>query len=129
MKFNPQWKRFNVIGSQNQYAASNNGEIYFAKKTSNDWEKKAIKKGKNGYYTTVIKKKRYYIHRLIADVFISNFKNTKDKNGDIRNTVDHIDGDKGNNNANNLEWVSQLENNRRYINGKNIIQPTNQLIN
>lgn len=44
------------------------------------------------------------IHKLIADYFIPNPENKK--------CVNHIDGNKLNNNINNLEWCTSLENNR-----------------
>lgn len=46
------------------------------------------------------------IHRLVATFFVPN------PHPDICTTVNHIDGDKLNNYATNLEWVSQGENNR-----------------
>lgn len=45
------------------------------------------------------------IHRLVAHAFCEGFS-------EIRNTVNHIDGNKFNNKASNLEWVSQSENNK-----------------
>ena len=50
------------------------------------------------------KQKRQYIHRLVATAFVE---------GDTSLTVDHIDGNKLNNNPDNLEWVSRSENTRR----------------
>lgn len=47
-------------------------------------------------------KKRYYIHRLVADAFIDNFENKKE--------VNHIDGIRINNQLSNLEWVTRSEN-------------------
>ena len=50
--------------------------------------------------------------RVVAHTFVPGYCEEK-------NTVDHIDGDKANNKATNLEWVSQGENNlRAYNNGK-----------
>lgn len=49
-------------------------------------------------------KKAFYVHRLVAEAFIENPNNEE--------TVNHKDGNKLNNNANNLEWVSYSENNQ-----------------
>ena len=49
------------------------------------------------------KDKKYhmrYVHRLVAQAFMSNEKET----------VNHIDGDKHNNNVDNLEWATRSEN-------------------
>ena len=59
-----------------------------------------------GYYICILsnnkKKKTYQLHRLIALQFIPNPHNKTD--------VDHIDGNKLNNNINNLRWLSHIEN-------------------
>lgn len=52
--------------------------------------------GKNG--------KRYRVHRLVALTFI--------ENPDNKPIVNHIDGDKHNNDVTNLEWVTSSENTR-----------------
>lgn len=49
-------------------------------------------------------RKRLYIHRIIAEMFIPNPKGLPQ--------VNHIDGNKSNNCVENLEWTTQLENNR-----------------
>lgn len=46
-----------------------------------------------------------YIHRLVAEAFIPNNDPTKD-------TVDHIDGNKQNNDVSNLRWLNRAENTR-----------------
>lgn len=47
-------------------------------------------------------KKWQYIHRIIATLFIENPNNYSD--------VNHLDGDKGNNKADNLQWCSKSMN-------------------
>ena len=51
------------------------------------------------------KPKEVFVHRLVASLFCQNPNGYK--------IVDHIDGDKNNNNASNLEWVTSSENNKR----------------
>ena len=55
------------------------------------------------------KKVRYLkIHRVVAEMFIDNH--------DGLPQVNHIDGDKANNNVSNLEWVTAKQNTRHAIN-------------
>ena len=57
--------------------------------------------GTNGYYYVVFDKTKY-IHRLVAETFIEKIDETFE--------VDHIDGNKLNNNVCNLRWISHFEN-------------------
>ena len=56
----------------------------------------------NGYYQINIANKCRRTHRLLAETFI--------KNPDNLETVNHIDGNKLNNNLSNLEWISRSDN-------------------
>lgn len=63
--------------------------------------------GKNGYFSYTLtlpdgKKKRCYAHRLVAIAYISNPNNLPQ--------INHIDGNKLNNNSDNLEWVTAKQN-------------------
>jgi hypothetical protein len=63
------------------------------------------------------KRKRYYVHRLVASAFCEK------KEG--KNYVNHKDLDRHNNNASNLEWVSSSENRIHFI-LSNKYTPSNQ---
>ena len=54
------------------------------------------------------RQKRFKIHRLVAEHFIENPDPKK------KTFVNHIDGNKLNNNKENLEWVTPRENNLHY---------------
>lgn len=60
----------------------------------------------NGYLQVQLskneKREKHYVHRLVANAFLSNKNNCSD--------VNHIDGDKNNNLVGNLEWCSHSEN-------------------
>lgn len=61
---------------------------------------------KDGYERVILTKngirKTYSVHKLVALAFIPNLKN--------KTTINHIDGNKKNNNVSNLEWATEKEN-------------------
>ncbi len=78
------------------YSVSNKGRI---KKDSTG---QIMVLSKNGGYCRITISK--HVHRLVADAFI---EKPKDKN---KCWVDHIDGNRSNNNVDNLRWVTPSEN-------------------
>jgi hypothetical protein len=58
----------------------------------------------NGYYRVKIGSKKFFIHRMVAEIFC--------ENPEYFTIVDHIDRKRKNNNYDNLRWVSQHENNK-----------------
>lgn len=91
-----------LIDGYTNYYIYDNGDVLNA--TTNKILKGSI--GENGYkYYRLSKdnqKTMHYAHRLVADMFLDNPNNLP--------VVNHKDGNKLNNNINNLEWVSYSEN-------------------
>ena len=84
------------------YEVSNYGRVY-----SHITNRiKSVDENTAGYYRITFyrnkKQKRYFIHRLVAMLFVKGYFDGY--------VVNHIDGNKHNNFAGNLEWVSQSEN-------------------
>ena len=112
------WK--DIIGYETSYEVSTYGNIrsknrHIAKHWSKHREfqlipyrSRVIKQriGLGNYYIVKLSvggnRKVHYVHRLVALVFIDNSLN--------KCQVNHIDGNKHNNRADNLEWVTDKEN-------------------
>lgn len=86
---------FNSINQYKEYKVNRNIKERIKKVTKNQC----------GYYQTVLykegKKKNALVHRIVAEAFLPNIENKR--------TVNHIDGNKLNNNVNNLEWATYSE--------------------
>lgn len=90
----PDDKNYKVIPSLPMLECTSDGRI---RKCGETLDKKCNYK-RNGYYTCFYLNNRYYVHRLIAETWLENPNNYK--------YVRHIDGDKTNNNVNNLQWMN-----------------------
>jgi hypothetical protein len=77
-------------------------EVYSNGKVIDIRGKCNIFNNKNGYDTISYKSKNYFIHRLVAKCYL--------RNKDGCNLVNHIDGDRKNNDVKNLEWVNNTIN-------------------
>lgn len=63
---------------------------------------KSSKDNGKGYYTIAAFGHHYYVHRVVADCFVPNLFNYPE--------VDHINGDRSDNRAENLRWVDRAAN-------------------
>jgi hypothetical protein len=93
-----------IKGYEGQYSISSDGKVYSDK--SNIELKQSI--GTTGYYRVNLNNKdggkTFKVHRLVAIHFI--------ENPNKLNIVNHKDGNKLNNNVENLEWCDYSHNNR-----------------
>ena len=112
------WK--DVVGYEGYYEVSNLGNVRSVKRTRIIHDKRgrdfeapisekilSTKKSQKTRYLGVTlyrdnKKKRYLVHRLVAEAFVPNPNKLSE--------VNHIDENTKNNNACNLEWVTHKQN-------------------
>lgn len=96
-----------IQGYEGLYGVSESGEVF-------SYKRDLILKpnlGSNGYLKVVLYKnglsRNHTIHRLVAIAYV--------KKQEGLEYVNHLDGDKVNNNADNLEWCTPKENTRHAI--------------
>ena len=105
------WK--DIEGYEGYYMVSNMGNVKSlgnGKSRNSNYSKERIlkpSKNKDGYLYVFLykdgKRKFYTVHQLVGNAFLSNPQGYKE--------VNHIDEDKTNNRADNLEWCSRVYNN------------------
>lgn len=86
-----------------RYIVTRNGDVYrySANHKKIEFQKKRVHT--NGYLRAQIDRHDVYLHRLVAMCFLPKIEG--------RDEVNHIDGNKKNNRAENLEWCNRSENN------------------
>ena len=100
------WK--DVKGYEGKYQVSNLGKV-----RSLDWrgsgtvKELTLKDQNRGYVQVNLGARTFSVHRLVAEAFIPNPQGLP--------LIDHLDEDKTNNKADNLEWCDHKENTRRWM--------------
>lgn len=95
-----------VIGYEGLYQIDDSGNIFTTRRQGTDGRRIRSCIDKSGYERVYLckrgKHRTFLLHRLVAETFLDNPEN--------KPCVNHIDGNKQNNNVNNLEWVTYSEN-------------------
>lgn len=97
------WKQFTETDKK-QYFVSIAGNVKNVDKFSGKEYLLKLTTTPKGYKTIYIPypKKQHFVHRLVGQAFIPNPEN--------KSEINHLDGNKSNNNVENLEWATSKEN-------------------
>lgn len=106
-----------VVGFEDKYVVSITGKVFSLSYNDTGQKREMVgSKDRNGYHVVSLsrngKRKCIKTHRVVATAFHDNSEN--------KPCVDHIDGNKANNHASNLRWVTYKENNNNPISRKRV---------
>lgn len=102
MKYDKDAKKYAYIDESR--IITDNGNVFTQFTKTGQWKRLKPRRNTNGYLRVTISRKEKYIHRLVASAFLNNPCKY--------NEVNHKDGNKENNNVNNLEWCNSSQNKR-----------------
>lgn len=108
-----------IVGYEGDYQISNDGQV---KSLKNGKEKMlSLRQRKDGYLDILLSnngiRKRHQVHKLVAEHFVPGYQEGL--------VVNHIDENKTNNHASNLEWVT-IKQNTNYGTGTQRASQTRQ---
>jgi hypothetical protein len=113
-------KFVDISNTEGRYKVSNLGNVISCK----NGKERLLKIWKNELGYSMInfiqngKKKNLRVHRLVAEAFLPRVEH--------KNEVNHIDGNKDNNNVKNLQWVTRKENMRHAFDNGLKVMPSRE---
>lgn len=93
-----------TVKIKDKYIITDDGRVFTYWSNHKKWKEQKCRKNSGGYLRATIFGKDKYVHRLVAYYFVENPNKYKE--------VNHIDGNKENNCADNLEWCTRSQNNK-----------------